>query len=446
MRFRRFYLALGLLVAMMVVLGAACDDDDTDGGNGDGTPQATEPVTDGDTTGVTDSEVKLGTHTSLTGPISAYNIIPNFTAAYIDYFNATEGGVHGRTINYIVRDDAYNPDDAVTLTQQLVERDEIFAMFNALGTPNHLQVIDFLQTNGVPDMYLATGAIEWVRDPAARPLAFGSNPNYTGEGMVMGKYIADNFAGQNVGVIYQNDDFGQDGLAGVKLGVGDALTVVGEEPYEVTDPDISSQLGRLRSAEADVIVAFVTPLLLGNGIKTARTELDWDVPFFISAVSMNELTMAIAGPENIVGTIGPVASYMAWETDNPAIAKHIEILDQAGIPGVTTANASVLTLYSQYVAELMIETLDRAGPDLTREGLIAAAESIQDWRCTVCLFPISLSPDDHDPAQSVALGIYGDGRIEYTGDAFSYEGTAVSDLNPDELETIPLPDDATVNP
>ena len=444
MRIKRFYWAVGLLVAMLMVIGAACDDDDNGGGD-DGTPQATAQTTEGDTTGVTDTEVTLGTHTSLTGPISAFNIIPNFASAYFDYINTMNNGVQGRTINYLVRDDVYEPPLAVDLTRQLVEQDNIFAMFNALGTPNHLQVIDFLQANGVPDMYLATGAIEWVKDPEARPLAFGSNPNYTGEGMVIGNYIADNFAGQKLGVLYQNDDFGLDGLAGVKLGIGDALQVVSEQAYEVTEPDLSlsSQVDRMKADGADVIAAWVTPNFLANSIKHARNDLDWDVPFLITSVSMNELTGLIAGDDVIEGTIGPAATYMAWETDIPGIAKHLEILDQQGIG---TEFASVLSIYSQYASELMVETLERAGRDLTREGLVAAAESIQDWRCSVCLFPLSLGPDDHDPAQGMALTVFRNGRIEYTGEAFSYEGTSIADLDPDNLEVIPLPDDATFNP
>ena len=199
----------------------------------------------------------------------------------------------------------------------------------------------------------------------------------------------------------------------------------------------------MRADGAEVIVAFVTPNFLANSIKHARNDLNWDVPFFITAVSMNELTGLIATPEVIEGTIGPVATYMAWETDIPGIAKHIEILDQQGIGGDF---ASVLSLYSQYVSELMVETLDRAGRDLTREGLVAAAESIQEWKCSVCLFPLSMGPDDHDPGQSLALGIFRDGRIEYTGDAFSFEGTSIADLDPDNLVEIPLPDDATFNP
>ncbi|MCH8008374.1 MAG: ABC transporter substrate-binding protein [Chloroflexi bacterium] len=439
MRPTRMLWVLGILLAGTMLFLAACGDDDGDDDGPTAEPDATEPADGAEVPGISDTEIVLGAHTSLTGPIAAYSIIPTMAAAYFEYINETEGGVNGRLITYLLEDDQYSPPLAVDLTRKLVEQDGIFALFNALGTPNHLQVIDYLQDQGVPDMYLATGATEWVRDPAARPFTFGSNPNYTGEGLVIGKYISDNFPGGKYGVILQNDDFGIDGLAGVKLGVNDTVELVGEEPYEVTDPDLNSQVDRLRAAEADVVVIFSTPLLLGNAIRHARQDLNWDVPFIISAVSMNELTGLIAGADVIEGTIGPVATFMHWQEDHPGIQRHLEILEFAGID---RSGASVLTLYAQYVAEMMVETLRRAGDNPTRESLVEAAESLEDWTCSICLYSVTLGPDDHDPGQTLALGEYRGGRIEITGPAYSYEGVAVADLSVDTLVEVELPEGA----
>ena len=439
----RFWI-VGLILAVGMLTAVACNGDDDDDVGGDTTPDATEPSDAADVPGVSDTEVILGTHTSLTGPIAAYSIIPNFALAYFEYINATQGGVAGRTITYKLADDQYSPPLAVDLTRQLVEQDNIFALFNALGTPNHLQVIDYLQERGVPDMYVATGAIEWVKDPSARPLVFGSNPNYTGEGLVLGKYIADNYAGGKVGIILQNDDFGIDGAAGVEIGVGDDVEIVGQLPYEVTDPDLFSQIDSLRAADADVVVIFSTPLLLGNAIKHARNDLNWDVPFVITAVSMNELTGLIAGGDVIEGTVGLVATYMGYHTDIPGVATHIEIMETMGFG---PEGASTLSLYAQYVTELMVETLERAGEDLTRESLVAAAESIQGWLCSVCLFPVTLGPDDHDPGQAGAIATYdSNGQIVVSDLAYSWEGVSVADLSIDSLVQIEVPAAALTTP
>jgi len=188
---------------------------------------------------------------------------------------------------------------------------------------------------------------------------------------------------------------------------------------------------------------FVTPSFLGAGISHARADLNWDVQFAISAVSMNELTGLIAGAENIEGTVGPVATYMAYQTDIAGIAAHTDLVANSGIEG---ANPSVLTLYAQYVAELMVETLRLAGPELTREGLVAAAESIADWQCSVCLFPLTLGPDDHDPAQGVAIGTYQGGQVVITDTAYSWEGVAVADLGLDTIQDLEVPADALTGP
>jgi branched-chain amino acid transport system substrate-binding protein len=402
------------------------------------TPKGTSAPS-GNVPGVTDTQVTLGTHTSITGPIAAYNVIPKFTKAYFDDLNA-KGGVNNRTINYIEKDDAYNPSQAVELTRQLVEQDHIFAMFNALGTPNHLQVVDYLKEQGVPDMFLATGATEWVKDPSARPMVFGSNPNYEGEGVALGKYIAANYAGKKVGVVYQNDDFGLDGLAGLKIGIAGKVTLAGSKPYEVTDPDINSQVDQLKSAGADIVAFWATPLFLAGGIKHARADLNWKVPFFISSVSVNELTATIAGANNIEGTMGPVATYMAQQADkHPGVAAHLQLMSQH--PDIGTY-APALTLYAQYVAELMVETLKTAKEPLTRASLVKAAESITNWTCSVCLFPVNLSATDHDPAQAIAIGVFQGGQVKITNKAYSWEGVKVADLSPDTVKEIPVPADA----
>ena len=440
MKVRIPLVVLAVLSLLTFALVACSDskDDNTASPTSDGTPSETQ--TSGDVPGVSETEVVLGTHTSLTGPIAAYNIIPRYTKAYFEYINETDGGVAGRTITYLQEDDQYNPTQAVDLTRKLVEQDNIFAMFNALGTPNHLQVVDYLRDNGVPDMFVATGATEWVKDPSARPLVFGSNPNYTGEGLAIAKWIIETMGPDTkVGIIYQNDDFGLDGAAGVKIAMAD--NIVGEEPYEVTDPDLNSQVDTLQAADAEVIVAFVTPVQVGQAIKHARVDLGWDVQFAISAVSMNELTALIAGAENIEGTIGPAATYMGYHTTIPGVQRNIEILNanDFGAP-------SVLTLYAQYVAEIMVETLRIAGADLTRASLVEAAESISSFQCTVCLFPSTLGADDHDPGQAVAIAKYQGGQVVITETAYSWEGVSIADLNLDSLQSIDVPADALTPP
>ena len=349
--------------------------------------------------GVTDDEILLGTHTSLTGPIAVYSQIGNTTKAYFDYINATQGGVNGRKITYLVEDDAYSPPRTVDLVRKLVEQDQIFALVGGLGTPTHLQVVDYLQQKDVPDLFVATGAVEWVRDPVARAMVFGTVPHYIAEGMVLGRYIAQTYPGQKLGLIRQNDDFGGDGIDGIRRGVGDALEIVADETFEVVDPDLNTQVDRVKAAGADVIAIWATVRQFSTAIKHARLDLNWDVPFILTGISANEFVIGLSGVEVIEGTVSQAPLRQAYETDNPGVAKHAEIIKEyAGIDQI-----NFLTIYGQYVGELTVEVLKKAGKDLDRVSLIEAAEYFTDFQCSVCLYPAIMGEDDHDPAQTTSL-------------------------------------------
>lgn len=402
------------LAAVLVIVFAigACGGDD-------------EPVP-----GVTDDEIILGTLTSLTGPIAVYSQIPNTTLAYFDYINETKGGVNGRKIKYILEDDAYSPPKTVDLVRKLVEQDQVFAVINGLGTPTHLQVVDYLKERGVPDLFVATGAIEWVKDPAARPNIFGSINHYVAAGVILGRYINENFAGQNLGLMRQNDDFGGDGIDGIRRAVGDTLNIVGEETHEAVDADLNSQVDRLNAAGADVIAIWATPRQFSTAIKHARLDLNWDVPFILSAVSGNEFSIGLSGPEVIEGTVTVTIARQAWEVDNPGVAKHAEIIRQYA--GIEAPN--FLTIYGQYIGELMEEALVRAGKDLTRESLIKAVESIDGFMCSVCLIPAKMSSTDHDPIQGAFLTRAEGGRWVRFGNLISYEGTLAGTMTAADLQ------------
>ena len=392
--------------------------------------EAPEPTEEVMVPGVTDDEVVLGTHTALTGPVAVYAQIAGAIKAYLDYVNDTKGGVHGRTIKLLMEDDAYSPPKTVELVRKLVEQDQIFALINGFGTPTHAQVVDYLQERGVPDLFVATGATQWVADPEARPMVFGSIPNYVAEGVILGQYIAETYPGQKLGLMRQNDDFGTDGMTGVRRGVGEALEIVGEETHEVLDADLASQVDRLHAAGADVIAIWATPRHFSTAIKHARLNLNWDVPFVLSIVSANELTVLLSGAEAMEGTVSLAYLSSPYELEDPDVVQHHGLVQEyMGLEG-----GNSLTLYGQYIGELVEEALTRAGRDLTREGLIEAVESISDFWCSVCLGSVNMSPTDHDPVQSSYLARVQGGRWLRLGDLISYEGVLPGDMTVEDLE------------
>ena len=455
MRTSRTFWILAFVVALVALLAVACGDDDGDGNGDEATatpeeaePTAAEPYDVENVPGVTETEIKLGTHQPLSESAAvAFAKISSITEAYFNFINDTKGGVHGRTITLLVEDDRYLPDDTNTVVRKLVEQDGVFAILSGLGTATHLAVVNYLRDLGVPDMYMSTGAIEWVKDPAARPNIFGAIPNYVAEGMVLGKYISDTYpAGTKLGVLYQNDEFGIDGLEGIKRGLGDGVEIVAEASYEPVDIDVDSQIDQLRAAGADVVIMYTLPQQSAGALVHARLELDWDVPFVMSGVSANEITLLVAGEGNpMQGTVSTSIFRQAHETDFPAVATHIQFLqDYAGVEvgadGCAPIDCNYLTIYGQYLAELMVETLELAGSELTRDGLIAAAESITDFVCSVCLFSVNLSATDHDPAQAGMLtSVDEDGKWVNFGEIFSWEGVLPGDLTLADLETLASP-------
>lgn len=190
------------------------------------------PATSGGTTGVSDTEIKLGTHMPLSqSPAAAYAIIADGMRAYFDYINDTQGGVHGREITLLIGNDHYSPEDAVEVVRRLVEQNQVFAIISGLGDATHLAVADYLEERGVPDLFIASGLARWT-DPVVRT-RFGGNPVYIQEGEMLGQYIASEYPGKKLGLLIQDDAAGFEGEQGIRVGIkGGDVEVVAVETYE----------------------------------------------------------------------------------------------------------------------------------------------------------------------------------------------------------------------
>src|SRR5438445_4968007 len=232
-------------VAVFLVTLAAC------GGSANSAPQ-----TD---IGITSDSILLGNTIAQSGAAAAYGTIGNAELAYFTYING-QGGVNGRKINFKILDDAYNPAQTVPLTKQLVEQDQVFAMFSGLGTQAQVSVRDYLNTAKVPQLFVATGATTWGLDFGSHGYSLSWQPPYQGESRIYGKDILDNHKDAKIGVLYQNDDYGQDYLKGLTDGLGSSASlIVDKESYDVTATSVASQLAKIRAKGADTLFVFATP-------------------------------------------------------------------------------------------------------------------------------------------------------------------------------------------
>src|ERR1700730_3159053 len=177
------------------------------------------PAAGATTPGVTATEIVLGATGPLTGPESQYAPTLTGATAYFEYVNA-HGGVNGRKIVFKVEDDQYNPVNTVSLTQKLVEQQGVFAIFNSIGTEQALAVRDYLNTRKVPQLFVGSGAAVIGNQHAKYPWTIGLLPSFTGEGLIYGRLTPRNQPKAKIGVLYENDEYGSELLAGLKRGLG----------------------------------------------------------------------------------------------------------------------------------------------------------------------------------------------------------------------------------
>jgi branched-chain amino acid transport system substrate-binding protein len=365
--------------------------------------------------GVTSTSVLLGGTSPLTGPASAYASVARGAEAYFKYQDA-RGGAAGRQISYKYVDDAYNPVQTVQATRQLVEQDKVFAIFNSLGTEHNLATRDYLKAQGVPQLFVASGATTWGRDAAQYPGTIGFQPSYQAEGVIYGRYLARTRSGAKVAVLFQNDDYGKDLLFGLKRGLARSkVKVVAAQPYEVTSPDVGSQIAKLKSSGADVLALFATPKFAIQGFVYAN-KLGWKPKLsIVNAVSSasNIMVLASEGGQNKVvnGAISIVflkdPTDPKWAKD-PTMKLYRSIMKKYA-PG---ANANdVYHVYGMAVAWTTVELLKRIGKNLTRDALVKAASNMSLPKNPFLLPGIAIKTGaaDHFPIEQMLLQRWSNG-------------------------------------
>jgi ABC-type branched-subunit amino acid transport system substrate-binding protein len=385
------------------------------------------------TEGVTASSITFGTHQPLTGPAApGYSEIAPASQAYFNYVNA-HGGVFGRKIHLIIKNDEYNPTNTVNVVHQLALQEKVFGIFEGLGTPTHTKVVGFLNSSKVPDMFVASGCPCWDNG-SAQPYTFGWQPNYTIEGKIMGQYIAKHFAGKKVGVLYQDDDFGQGGLAGIKAELP-ASAIVSAQPYQSGTETLAPQITAIKSAGAEVVVYFTVPIYTAIGQLTAFT-LGYKPQLFVSNVGIDPTTVATllktvskgkaSGTGLIEGTYTNGYLPSSSDTANAWIALFKKIKEQYDPSAPFDGNV----LYGMANAYTLVQALQAAGKNLTREGLVKAVNENGSKWTGPGLVPFRYSSTDHGGYTGVQMGRVEGGKIALFGPKLTTEpasGAAITE-------------------
>lgn len=342
------------------------------------------------TPGVTKKSITIGGTFPFTGPISLYKTIPLAEEAYYAYVNA-HGGVNGRKIKWDFMDDQYNPAETVPDVQKLVEQKHVFAIVGSLGTAPGLSTWGYLNQHKVPQVLLATGDAYWGNCVhhscgGVKPWTMGWQPDYPGEAKLYAKYILQHKPGAKIGVLFQDDAYGKNYLAGLKTGLGShANQIVDAEPYNFTDSAqvVGAHVIALRAHGADTFVIFATP---GAAIAALATEghiPGWSPLTILNNVSANRIFMLAAGQNgaNLNGVIS--TAYTASQTT------------QANLPGMKLAKKIIFgtksadlekafaegdgnLIYGLGVAYTFVDALKHAGKNPTRASLMKALRSLHE--------------------------------------------------------------------
>jgi hypothetical protein len=366
-----------------------------------GTPAATP--------GVTATTITLGGTIPITGPAAAYGSVGKGADAYFKYINS-KGGVFGRRIVYKFEDDEFDVAKTILLTRQLVEQDDVLAIFNSVGTEHALAIRSYLNDRKVPQLFVGSGVTQLASEHKKYPWSMGYLPSFAGEGAIYGRYIAAHQPKARVAVLYENSDFGKDMLSGLRRSLGQKAKIVGTQAYEIEDTDVSSQLAKLKSSGADTLMLFATPKFAIFGY-VGSFRLGWHPHVYVTSVSISPDIMKIAkfasNQKQVDGSVS-IAFVKDPTSKQWAKDKTVQLYKTVMKRFLPSAKADdVFNYYGMAVAYTMVDTLRKAGRNPTRESVLRAATHLNE--INPFLLPgvrIRTTPNDYYPMDKVKLARY----------------------------------------
>ena len=362
--------------------------------------------------GVTPEEVVIGTSQPLSGPAAYWGAVGRAMEAYARFLN-DQGGIHGRRLRVVVRDDGYLPPRALANVRELVERVGVFAVVSLIGSANAFAVRDYLIRNEVIWVTPAADASIWYgfRD---KKYLFVTYPSYVEEAKILVDYAARQLGAKTVAVFYQNDLYGQKGLLGAKQGaVRSRVRLVAQVPYEVIQADVSSEAVKLRESRADAVLLYATPRHAALIVRE-MARIGYTPRLLASFTLADPIMFALAGEawNGVVST----AFFPLPGTGDARVDQALAILTRID-PALRANPYNALAGWA--FMEPFVEGLRRAGRDLTKERFVQAMETIRNWDGEV-IRGVTFGPDRRQGINRLFLTRAEGGRHTRISDWVSY--------------------------
>lgn len=361
-------------------------------------------------TGVTDTEIHIAQWGPQTGPAAPWGAVARGTALLFQMVNDA-GGIHGRKIVYHAFDDQYNPAKTVAGVKELVEQAPgIFAIGGGVGTSTGLAVKDYLMERGIPWVGPASGSLQWTNPP--QKALFAMYPYYADEAKLLVRYLTDKEAKKKIAIFYASDEYGENGHRGAvaeltRLGI----KPVAEVSVNQADRDLKSHLLKLKESGADAVLMWVNPTHAVITLKTAAA-LQF-APQWVTSSTLSDAVLM----QQISGGLWKNIIYASFgelpDSNAPEVKKYRDVFPKYAQQG---ERWGVFFMAGIGFVEPLVEGLQRAGRNLTRESLIQAMETIKNYKGI--MGRVSFGPGERQGQREVFLA-----RTDDTG-------TKVTQLTP----------------
>ena len=340
--------------------------------------------------GVTSSAIKLGITLPMTGSASfGYNQLPGAMKAYFDYVNAN-GGVHGRKISLVVKNDAYLPKQAIQNTQDLIGKDKVLAVIGALGTANNKAVASAvnLGRRGIPSLFVNTG-FSGFTNRKTYPTSSTILPSYIMEAKMIGKYVNETFTDKKVCLLYQDDDFGDDALVGFDKAYGNLVFT-----EKVAYPSLSqgvpgapdSWIAKFKAKGCEVQVVFgVASATLYTILAAAKAQ--YAPKWILGSVGAD---IGSINPATVPYIIGATSVSFLPSVVDPK-DEYVELFKQINTQYNAGAKFNSWALIGMNTAFVAVQALQAAGKNLTRKSLLAAIDNSGAKFASAGLVPLNYS-------------------------------------------------------